>query len=635
MGNKEDIYVGVGGFQTTPKMREYVLDVLKSGRLSYGPYISRFENEFARIHGRPFGVMSNSGTSSLLVALQTLRINYGWNDGDEVIVPATTFVATANIVIHNNMRPVFVDIEQDYYGINPKLIEAKITDKTRCIIPAHLFGMPCKIDEIMDIARKRDLKVIEDSCETMFAKFEEKPVGSFGDIACFSTYVAHILMTGVGGISITSNPEYAVTMRSLVNHGRDSIYFNIDDDKNKSAEQMKEIIERRSLFIHPGHSFRVTEMEGALGLAQLEDWESNIGQRQDNARFLTERLAEFKEHLQLPRIRPGATHAFMMYPILVKSGHKGDLCNYLEHLGVETRDMLPLINQPFFRQSYSIKEGDYPVSERILDRGFYIGCHLYLGPTELNHIIRCFRSYFKEKTFARTTTVALVVITSPDIRLSQEIFSRIDKSQFSSILVIDFYPKENIGAEFSKMGYDVINVLQKSLLEVYVRAQAELLDDYMVFFQLDGSQDSAEIPSIVSHLMLGYDLVIGSRFIPEGKRYDSDSFVPFRGVGNRLITLLLNLFFDSNFSDSYQPFRGVSMAFLKAADLSAKRLINYQMSIRAVTMKQKICEVPSKEKRPVKRMGFFKALWIGLMTIPFVIAEKVSKRQEKETGENE
>ena len=351
-------YVSVGQFKVTEKMREYVLDVLKTERISYGPYLSRFENEFSRLHETSFGVMSNSGTSSLQIALQTLKIHHNWKDGDEVIIPATTFISTANIVLHNNMKPVFVDIEPDYYGIDPNLIEEKITNKTRCIIPVHLFGLPCQMDKIISLAEKFDLKVIEDSCETLFARFNGKSVGSFGDISCFSTYVAHTIVTGVGGISITSNSEYAVTMRSLINHGRDSIYINIDDDENKDFDQLSEIIDRRFSFIHPGHSFRITELEGALGVAQLEDWNENISQRQNNARFLSEHLYYFSEDLQLPIIRPNSTHTYMVYPIVLKNESKDKICNYLESHGIETRDMTPLINQNFYKNEYNIKEGD-------------------------------------------------------------------------------------------------------------------------------------------------------------------------------------------------------------------------------------------------------------------------------------
>lgn len=164
------IVAGVGDFRASDRVREYVNDVLDSGRLSYGPYVMRFEENFAELHGSKYAVMSNSGTSSLHVALQALKICHNWEDGDEVIVPATTFVATPNIVIHNNLKPVFVDVESDYYGIDVDKIESKISPRTKCIIPVHLFGQACQIDRVVEIAKSNGLKVIEDSCESMFVR---------------------------------------------------------------------------------------------------------------------------------------------------------------------------------------------------------------------------------------------------------------------------------------------------------------------------------------------------------------------------------------------------------------------------------------------------------------------------------
>lgn len=134
------------------------------------------------------------------------------------------------------MKPVLVDVEPDFYGINPVLIEEKITPRTRAIIVVHLFGLPADMEPILDIAKRNNLKIIEDSCETMFASYKGRKVGSLGNIGCFSTYVAHLLITGVGGLNTTNEPAYAVKMRSLINHGRDSIYLNIDDDDNCSKQ---------------------------------------------------------------------------------------------------------------------------------------------------------------------------------------------------------------------------------------------------------------------------------------------------------------------------------------------------------------------------------------------------------------
>jgi len=617
------IYAGVGDFKSNQKIEAYIQDVLKTGRLSYGQYISRFEKEFTKLHGSRFGIMTNSGTSALLIALQTLKIHHNWQDGDEVIIPATTFIATANIVYHNRMTPVLVDVEKDFYGINPKLIEEKITSRTRCIIPVHLFGQACQMDEIMDIASKHELKVIEDSCEAMFVDFDGQPVGSFADISCFSTYIAHILITGVGGIAITSNPHYAITLRSLINHGRDSIYLSIDDDKGKTEEQLKEIIEKRFLFIHPGHSFRITEFEGALGLAQLEEWGTNIKTRQGNARYLTEHLSELSNHLQLPKIRPKTSHAFMMYPIIQKTDHKQKLCNHLENLGIETRDMLPLINQPFYKKHYGIREKDFPVSDFILKHGFYIGCHPYQTPVILDHIIQSFHSFFRGKIVEKPVSSVLVLITSKNSSLSCEIFSKINTTIFDNILIFDFYPENSGGETLREMGYNVINVPERSMLSVYNIVLERISDENIIFFHLDGSLGIEVISPILSYLKLGYDLVIASRFLPGGKRYDADSLLPLRGIGNRLITLILNFVFDANVVDSYQPCRGTKLEFLCQASLDSKSLVNYQMTIRAVTRKRKLYEIPAVENKSENRIGLLRAIWLALLTIPLVIREKL------------
>ena len=340
--------IGVGTCKISDKARQYVNEVLDSERLSYGPFIQKFERVFAAAHDCRFGLMTNSGTSSLMIALAELKHRYNWADGDEVIVPAVTFIATSNIVIQNNMRPIFVDVDPTYYELDPAKIEAAITPRTRCIIPVHLFGHPCDMEKIMAIARKHKLRVIEDSCETMFTRLNGVSVGSFGDIGCFSTYIAHILSTGVGGLCTTNSPDLAVGLRSLMNHGRDSIYISIDDDDNKTPEELQMIIKRRFSFVRMGYSFRVTELEGALGLAEFETHAEMMQKRRENGEYLTRQLKHLEDRIQLPSIRPGAEHAFMMFPIVLKNEKKANLVNYLEENGIETRDMLPLINQPFY-----------------------------------------------------------------------------------------------------------------------------------------------------------------------------------------------------------------------------------------------------------------------------------------------
>ena len=388
--------IGVGGIVLEKEEKKYLYKVIESNRLSYGPMTKKFEQLFAEEHDSKFGVISNSGTSALHIALAALKEKYSWDDHDEVIVPATTFIATANVVIHNNLTPVFVDVDNRTYNIDPSLIEEKITAKTRAIIPVHLFGLPADMEPILDIAKKHDLKIIEDSCETMFAKYKGRKVGSFGEIACFSTYIAHFLVTGIGGLCTTSNHENYIMLRSLMNYGRDSIYLSIDDDQKVSTDKLHETIEKRFKFVRLGHSFRATEMEAAIGLGQFEKKEYIISRRREIAYKYIDGLKDLEEYLQLPYIPEDVDHNFMMFPIVVKDTDKIDLIRFLEDNNIETRDMVPLINQPVYKEIFNLKGDEYPVSNWILKSGFYIGSHQYITDDEVNYVIDKFHQFYKK-----------------------------------------------------------------------------------------------------------------------------------------------------------------------------------------------------------------------------------------------
>ena len=390
--------IGVGGLVVSDYEKKLVSEVLESNRLTYGPMTKRFESEFSSIHGCRFGLFMNSGTSALHIALAALKERYGWNDGDEVIVPAVTFVATSNIVLHNRMKPVFVDVEADTYNIDPRKIEEKITGRTRAVIPVHLLGLHAAMGPIQQLAKQYSLSIIEDSCETMFARYMGQAVGSLGDIGCFSTYVAHLLVTGVGGFATTNDPGLAVDMRSLMNHGRDNIYIGCADDEGAEGSRLEEIVARRFSFIHLGHSFRCTELEAALGVGQLARAQEIIGRRQHIADYLTSELTPYADVLQLPTCPSDRTHSFMLYGLVLRNASKKELVSFLEDANIETRDMLPLTNQPVYRRLFgSDLEDRYPIAKWINQSGFYIGCHSYMTDSEVEFVTAAFHRFFAQK----------------------------------------------------------------------------------------------------------------------------------------------------------------------------------------------------------------------------------------------
>jgi dTDP-4-amino-4,6-dideoxygalactose transaminase len=388
--------ITLGCLNIGPAEKRNVNDVLDNNRLSYGRYSKAFEQEFARLHQVRHAILMNSGTSALQVALAALKEQYKWQDGDEVLVPAVTFIATSNIIMMNRLTPVFVDVDPRTYNLDPTKMESNITSRTRAVIPVHLCGLPCDMDPILEIARRHGLRILEDSCETMFSRYRGKPVGSFGDAAAFSTYVAHLIVTGVGGLVTTDSDDLATKCRSLMAHGRDAIYLSIDDDDTNDEAKLRAIVERRFSFQRLGFSYRVTEMEAALGLGQLEGKDRMLAKRGENATYLTKGLRRFEEFLQLPHVPDGSEHAFMMYAIVVRGGcDREKLVNHLERNGVETRYLLPLLTQPVYRRLFGNIIDQYPVAKMVHENGFYIGCHQDLTAADMDYVVEVIDGFFR------------------------------------------------------------------------------------------------------------------------------------------------------------------------------------------------------------------------------------------------
>lgn len=362
--------VNLAEWKVTRKQKKLIKQVLKSGRLTYGDKTRELERRFAKLHGAKHALFTSSGTAALKISLHALKDKYGWKDGSEVIIPSVTFVATMNAVLMNNLKPVIVDVEQETANIDCNLIEQAITKKTVAILPVHLLGQPADMDGVMRLSRKYKLRVVTDSCETMFIAKHQ------GDMTCYSTYIAHLMVTGVGGFILTDNDQMATVMRSMMFHGRDESYLNIDDKPKE--------IWKRFYFPRHGYSDRLTELEAAIGLGELDKWRDMISLRQDNASYLIENLP------LIMNFPVTSNHSFMFFPAYVE--RRDELMVYLEKHGIQSRTMMPLISQPITKPYLKKK---YPVAEYIGGKGVLLPVHQYLKKKDLEYMVTKIKEFYK------------------------------------------------------------------------------------------------------------------------------------------------------------------------------------------------------------------------------------------------
>lgn len=333
-----------------------VIAVLESGQLAQGPRVEEFEEKFAALCGVKHAVATSSGTTALLTALLTHGIGFR----DEVITTPFTFIASANSILFTGARPVFVDIDETSYNIDRDLIEDKITRHTKAILPVHLYGNPCDMESITDIANRHGLVVIEDACQAHGASIHGRRVGSFGT-GCFSFYPSKNMTTGEGGMITTDHNEIAERARLIRNHGQSQLYHHES----------------------PGYNFRMTELQAALGLVQLEKLPEWTRRRIANARYFDERL----NNVITPRVRGGYVHVYHQYTIRV-SGDRDEALQRLTKGGIGARVYypLPVHRQPLYRQLGF--DDSLPVSERISQEVLSIPVHPGLSRAELDEIVR-------------------------------------------------------------------------------------------------------------------------------------------------------------------------------------------------------------------------------------------------------
>lgn len=322
---------------------ELVTEVLSSDILAMGPFTQRFEAGLAALTDRREAIACSSGTAGLHLGVRALEIG----DRDEVITTPFSFVASANCLLYERAVPRFVDIEEDSLGIDPDLMEAAASSRTRAILPVHVFGRPCRIEAVEAVARRRGWKLIEDACEGLGSSVAGRPLGSFGDIAVFAFYPNKQITTGEGGMVVTDDPALAETMRSLRNQGRD-----------EDGTWLRHV--------RLGFNYRLDEMSAAVGVAQLERLEEL---RRGRARVAAayERALGGQDWLRLPRAGPDETVDWFVYVVRLHPDIDRDrLIAKLAETGVPSRPYFsPLHLQPLYRGMFGFRPGDFPVTERV------------------------------------------------------------------------------------------------------------------------------------------------------------------------------------------------------------------------------------------------------------------------------
>ena len=326
-----------------PRELELVTQVLGSDVLAMGPFAARFELAIAALTGRREGVACSSGTAGLHLGVRALGIG----EGDEVITTPFSFVASANCLLYERAVPRFVDIEEDSLGIDPGLVEGAVTARTRAVLPVHVFGRPCRIDDITSLARERGWAVIEDACEGLGSTVNGRPLGSYGDVAVFAFYPNKQITTGEGGMVVTDDPALAATMRSLRNQGRDA-----------DGTWLRHV--------RLGYNYRLDELSAALGVAQME----RLGElRRGRARVASayESALGGRDWVTLPRAGAGEEVDWFVYVVRLHPEIDRDrVIGRLTARGVHSRPYFaPLHLQPFYRQSFGFQPGDFPVTERV------------------------------------------------------------------------------------------------------------------------------------------------------------------------------------------------------------------------------------------------------------------------------
>lgn len=373
-----DRKISFGDLKIGDTARRYMQRALDKHWVSEGVNVREFEQKFAQKFGYKHAIATSSGTDADTCCCASLY-EYGAQRGDEIIVPACCFVACPNSILTAGFTPKFVDIEIDTLNIDPERIEATITKKTRGIMMVYTMGKMHPVENVANIARHHGLKVIEDACEAHGAEHQGKLAGTVGDMGTFSFYAAHLMICGEGGMVVTDNEELAGFIRSIKSHGRPagSLYFD---------------------FQRIGFNSKMNDMEAAIGLQTLEEFDENFAKRRSNLLNLLMMTSDLSKYCYFLKEEPFEVVSPFAFPIVLRDKRfdRDGLYRYLESRGIQCKTLfgsLPTQHRAF--EFLGHKMGDFPVSEYVGENGLQFGVHRYLSDDDLAYIADTLKEYFR------------------------------------------------------------------------------------------------------------------------------------------------------------------------------------------------------------------------------------------------
>lgn len=354
------------------KEREYLLDCVDTGWVSsQGKYIKQFEENFAKFHGSKFAI----AVSNCTVALHLSLVACDLKEDDEVICPALTFIAPANMVSLSGAKLKLVDIDSRTLNLDPVKLEEAITSKTKAIIVVHQFGHSGPMDEIMTLAKKYNLKVIEDNAEALGGKYKDRILGTIGDLSCFSFFANKIMTTGEGGMILTDNESMAKRIRVLRDHG-------MSPEKRYHHQEL-------------GFNYRMTNMQAALGVGQLESLADTLEIRKKQMDLYYELLAE-QDGVELRAFEDWTTPVHWLQTILLTSKNREEFIEQMRERGIECRPMIfPVYHGKHFRDQFSSE--DFPVAEAVYKKSVHLPSSTKLSTEEIQNICTAIKEVLSEK----------------------------------------------------------------------------------------------------------------------------------------------------------------------------------------------------------------------------------------------